>query len=45
MIPLKGILTDIFGKSGKKILSGITSGKNVDEIIAGLPANVRKKSD
>ena len=32
-------------KSGKKILSGITSGKNVDEIIAGLPANVRKKSD
>jgi len=45
MISIKGVLSDIFGKSGKMILSGIISGKSVDEIIANLPVNVRKKSD
>lgn len=46
MFSLKNVLTDIFGKSGRAILSGICSGKNVDQIIASLsPPNVHKKSD
>jgi len=45
MFNLKDVLTDIFGKNGRSILSGITSGKTVDEIIESLSPNVRKKSD
>ncbi|WP_440945984.1 IS110-like element ISMac14 family transposase [Methanosarcina sp. T3] len=44
MFSLKNVLTDIFGKSGRAILSGICSGKSVDQIIANLSPNVRKKS-
>lgn len=45
MFHLNDVLTDIFGKNGIMILSGISSGKNVDEIIGSLSPNVRKKSD
>lgn len=45
MFNLKNVLTDIFGKNGIMILSGISSGKSVDQIIASLSPNVRKKSD
>jgi transposase len=45
MFRLNDVLTDIFGKNGIKILSGISSGKNVDQIIESLSPNVRKKSD
>jgi transposase len=44
MFNLKDTLTDIFGKNGRAILSGITSGKAIDEIIESLSPNVRKKS-
>lgn len=44
MLNLKNVLTDIFGKNGREILSGISSGKNVDQIIETLSPNVRKKS-
>jgi len=44
MFNLNDALTDIFGKNGRSILSGITSGKTVDEIIENLSPNVRKKS-
>ena len=40
---LNDVLTDIFGKNGRAILSGISSGKNVDEIIESFSPNVRKK--
>jgi len=45
MLHLKGVLTDIFGKNGRVILSGISSGKSVEQIIESLSPNVRKKSD
>jgi transposase len=45
MLNLKNVLTDIFGKNGRMILLGISSGKTVDQIIASLSPNVRKKSD
>ena len=45
MFNLKDVLTDIFGKNGRMILSGISSGKTVDQILASLSPNVRKKSD
>ncbi|AKB34198.1 Mobile element protein [Methanosarcina siciliae HI350] len=44
MFNLKDVLTDIFGKSGRAILSGISSGKNVDQIMENLSPNVRNKS-
>lgn len=44
MFNLKDVLTDIFGKNGRNILSGITSGKPIDEIIGCLSPYVRKKS-
>jgi len=44
MLNLKNVLTDIFGKNGRMILSGISSGKTVDQIIASLSPNVRTKS-
>jgi len=45
MLHLGDVLTDIFGKNGRMILSGISSGKPVDQIISSLSPNVRKKSD
>ena len=44
MLHLKSVLTDIFGKSGIIILSGISSGKTIDQIMESLAPNVRKKS-
>ena len=43
MLHLGDVLTDIFGKNGRSILAGISSGKNVDQIIESLSPNVRKK--
>jgi transposase len=45
MLHLKDVLTDIFGKNGIIILSGISSGKNVDQILENLSPTVRKKRD
>lgn len=42
MLHLGDVLTDIFGKNGRAILAGISSGKNVDQIIESLSPNVRK---
>jgi transposase len=44
MFNIKDVLTDIFGKNGRAILSGSSSGKTVDQIIESLSPNVRKKS-
>jgi len=44
MFNLKSVLTDIFGKSGRAIISGISSGKSVDQIMESLSPNIRKKS-
>src|SRR5690606_714127 len=44
MLHLGNVLKDIFGKNGRAILAGISSGKNVDQIIASLTPNVRKKA-
>ena len=44
MLHLGDVLTDIFGKNGRAILAGISSGKNVDQIIESLSPNVRKKA-
>lgn len=45
MFHLNDVLSDIFGKSGRLILSGISSGKSVEEIIRGLPKNIKKKEN
>jgi transposase len=44
MLNLNNVLTDVFGKNGRMILSGISLGKSVDQIIASLSPNVRKKA-
>ena len=44
MLHLSHALKDIFGENGRAILSGISSGKTVDQIIESLSPNVRKKS-
>jgi transposase len=41
---LSSVLTDLFGKSGLRILRGIINGSPMDEIIKKLPINVRKKT-
>ncbi len=41
---LSSVLTDLFGKSGLRILRGIVDGMPMTEIIKTLPLNVRKKS-
>ena len=43
MFNLKDVLTDIFGKNGRNILSGITSGKSIDEIIECLYFSICSK--
>jgi len=45
MFHLNDVLTDIFGKNGRMILSGICSGKNLDQIVDKLSSNIRKKSE
>jgi transposase len=45
MLHLKDVLTDIFGKNGRIILSRISSGKSVDQIIENISPTVRKKHD
>jgi len=37
-IKLSSVLSDSFGKSGRYILDGLIKGKNIDEIIAGIPS-------
>ena len=44
MLHLGDVLTDIFGKNGRAILSGISSGKSVDQIIESLSPNFQKKA-
>ncbi len=44
MLHLNNVLTDVFGKNDRMILLGISSGKSVDQIIASLSPNVRKKA-
>ncbi len=44
MLHLNNVLTDVFGKNGRMILLGISSGKSVGQIIASLSPNVRKKA-
>jgi transposase len=41
---LSSVLTDLFGKSGLRILRGIINGSPMDEIIKTLPRNIRKKT-
>jgi len=45
MFNLKDVLTDIFGKNGRIILSGIISGMTVDQIVESLSPKFRKKND
>ena len=45
MLHLNDVLTDVFGKNGKMILSGICDGKDIDQILDNLTPNVRKKRD
>ncbi|OPZ68725.1 MAG: Transposase [Verrucomicrobia bacterium ADurb.Bin474] len=42
---LSTVFSDIFGKSGMLILTGVTDGKPVEEILATLPARTRKRSE
>jgi transposase len=44
MLHLSHVLTAIFGKNGRAILSGISSGKSVDQIIESLSPHFRKKA-
>lgn len=45
-IKLSSALSDSFGKSGRYILDGLIKGKNIDEVIAGIPSKrVRKNGD
>ncbi|MBT8348148.1 MAG: IS110 family transposase [Sulfurovum sp.] len=45
MLHLNDVLTDIFGKNGRMILSGICDGQNIDHIVSKLTHNVCKKAD
>jgi len=45
MLHLNDVLSDIFGKNGRMILSGICDGQNIDHIVSKLTHNVRKKAD
>ena len=45
-IKLSSVLSDSFGKSGRYILDGLIKGKNIDEVIAGIPSKrVRNNGD
>jgi len=42
---LSTVFSDIFGKSGMLILTGVTDGKSIAEILATLPVRTRKRSE
>lgn len=42
---LSKVFSDIFGTSGMLILTGITEGKFIEEILASLPKRTRKRSE
>ena len=45
-IKLSSVLSDSFGKSGRYILDGLIKGKNIEEVIAGIPSKrVRNNGD
>jgi transposase len=45
-IHLSSVLSNIFGKVGSHILEGLLAGKNIDEIIDGIPVKrLMKKAD
>jgi transposase len=45
-IKLSSVLSDSFGKSGRHILDGLIKGKNIDDVIAGIPSKrVRNNGD
>ena len=45
-IRLSSVLSDIFGKSGRYILNCLVEGKDIDEIIEGIPVKrIKKKGD
>jgi len=45
-IKLSSVLSDSFGKSGRHILDGLITGKNIDDVIAGIPSKrVRNNGD
>lgn len=37
-IKLSSVLSDSFGKSGRYIMDGLIKGKNIEEVIAGIPS-------
>jgi len=44
-IKISSVLTDIFGKSGQKIVNGLLEGKMIDEILAGINSKTVKKKE
>jgi len=45
-IKLASVVSDIFGKSGMYLLNGILEGKDIDEIVEGIPSSrLKKKAD
>jgi transposase len=45
LFQLSNVLTDIFGKSGVKIMQGILDGKSPDEVLQSIHARVRDKKE
>ena len=46
VIKLSSVLSDSFGKSGRYILDGLIKGKDIEEVIAGIPSKrVRNNGD
>ncbi len=45
LFQLSKVFTDIFGANGMLILTGITEGKTVEDLLAALPARTRKRSE
>ena len=44
--PVGGVLSDIFGKNGRRILDGLAEGASAEDILAGLSSHVtRKRAD
>src|SRR5512137_587392 len=45
-IKLSSVLVDIFGKSGRYILDSLLDGRDIDEIVEGIPVKrIKKKAD
>jgi transposase len=45
LFQLSNVLTDIFGKSGVKIMQGILDGKSPDEVLQSIHARVRDRKE